>query len=180
MLIREAAERDLAAVVAIYNEELFTTTSIWSEVAQALQERMAWFEARQGRGFPTLVADLNGTVIGVAAFGDFRDSVRWAGYRYTVEHSVHVLRDCWGRGVGRALMQALFERASRMSVHAMIGGIDSANARSLGFHRRLGFQEVARMPETGWKHGRWCDLVFVQRFVDARGSQRSAPICNEV
>lgn len=166
MQIRDATESDLPQVVAIYNEELFTTTSIWSDTAQTLEERRDWFEARCRRGFPTLVAEHGGRLVGVAAFGDFRDSIRWPGYRFTVEHSVHVFRESWGQGVGRALMQALFERARKRRVHAMIGGVDSANARSLLFHENLGFREVARMPETGWKHGHWCDLVFVQRFVD--------------
>jgi L-amino acid N-acyltransferase len=167
MLVRDAKRQDLPVVVDIYNEQLHTTTSIWSEIPQTLAERLAWFEARERRGFPTLVAELGGRVIGVAAFGDFRDSVRWRGYRYTVEHSVHVAERSWAQGVGRTLMHALFERAEQMGIHVMIGGIDSANHRSLRFHEQLGFREVGRLPETGWKHGRRCDLVFVQRFIDS-------------
>ncbi|HVW24359.1 MAG TPA: GNAT family N-acetyltransferase [Polyangiaceae bacterium] len=166
MQVRDAERRDLPVVVEIYNELLHTTTSIYTDTAQTLEEREAWFDARTRRGFPTLVAAIGERVVGVAAFGDFRDSVRWSGYRFTVEHSVHVASDSWGSGVGRALMHALFERAGRMNVHAMIGAVDGANARSLEFHARLGFREVARLPEVGWKRGRWCDLVLVQRFVD--------------
>jgi len=166
MHVRDAERRDLPAVVDIYNELLHATTSIWRETAQTLEERQEWFEAQERRGFPALVAVADDEVVGVAAFGDFRDSLRWPGYRHTVEHSVHVASDRWGSGVGRALMDALFDRARALDVHAMIGGIDDANGRSLDFHARLGFREVARMPEVGWKHGRWCNLVFVQRFVD--------------
>ena len=166
MEVRDAERRDLPRVVDIYNELLHTTTSIYTDTAQTLAEREAWFESRTGRGFPTLVAVDGDSVIGVAAFGDFRDSLRWPGYRFTVEHSVHVAGDSWSRGVGRTLMQALFERARNMRVHAMIGAVDAANERSLAFHARLGFREVARMPEVGWKLERWCELVLVQRFVE--------------
>ena len=70
-----------------------------------------------------------------------------------------------GRGIGKLLMKELIARARQAGIHVMVGGIDASNLRSLEFHRRLGFREVARMPETGFKHGRWCDLVFVQREV---------------
>jgi phosphinothricin acetyltransferase len=48
----------------------------------------------------------------------------------------------------------------------MIGAIDGANRGSIAFHAVLGFVEVARMPETGWKFGRWLDLVLMQRVLD--------------
>jgi L-amino acid N-acyltransferase len=163
MLVRDARPEDLAEVVSIYNEEIPTTTAIWTEKLQTLAERTAWFDARSARGFPTVVAESHGRVVGVAAFGDFRDSIAKEGYRFTVEHSVHVTESWWGRGVGRALMERLFEEAARRNVRAMIGGIDAANTGSITFHERLGFREVARMPQVGFKFGKWLDLVFVQR-----------------
>src|SRR5262249_59200820 len=41
-----------------------------------------------------------------------------------------------------------------------------------GFHERLGFERVAHFREVGHKFGRWLDLVFMQRFLDAPGSSR--------
>ncbi|HVU02495.1 MAG TPA: GNAT family N-acetyltransferase [Polyangiaceae bacterium] len=172
VLVRPATAADLPATLSIYNEDIPTTTSTWRETPQTLAEREEWFSARSARGFPTLVAELSGAVVGVAAFGDFRDSVRWTGYRFAVEHSVHVTESCWGKGIGRKLMDALFDAARERNVHAMIGGIDGANVRSLAFHERLGFREVARMPEVGFKFGRWCDLVLVERLMDAPGAPR--------
>jgi phosphinothricin acetyltransferase len=167
MHVREARRDDMLEVVAVYNEEIPTNTSIWTEKLQMHSERLAWFEARSARGFPTVVAEEGKTVVGVAAFGDFRDSVQKEGYRFTVEHSVHVTRSHWGRGIGRALMQRLFEEAAHRNIHAMIGGIDSANTGSIVFHERLGFREVARLPETGFKFGKWLDLVLMERLLTA-------------
>jgi L-amino acid N-acyltransferase len=172
MEIRDATLEDLKDVTRLHNELIDSTTFTWTEVPQSLAERAAAFEARVARGFPTLVAVEAGAIVGTAGFGDFRDSIRWPGYRYVVEHSVNVFRNAWGKGIGRALMEHLFDRALRLRIHAMIGGIDASNARSLEFHARLGFEEVARMPEVGWKHGRYCDLVLMQRFIDARGAPR--------
>jgi phosphinothricin acetyltransferase len=92
--------------------------------------------------------------------------VKWPGYRFTVEHTVHVREDHWGSGAGRALMEELVERARAAGKHVMVGALDGANEASLRFHARLGFVEVARMPEVGRKFGRWLDLVLVQRILD--------------
>ena len=96
----------------------------------------------------------------------------WPGYRYTVEHSVHVQAAARGAGVGRRLLEALFPRALALRKHVMIGGIDADNRASIRFHERLGFVPVAHFREVGHKFGRWLDLVFVQRLLDAAGSAR--------
>jgi len=102
-------------------------------------------------------------VVGWAAYGDFRDSRRWPGYRFTVEHTVHVARSHWGCGVGRALVEALADRARRDGKRVMVAGIDGSNTDSITFHARLGFHEVARLPGVGEKWGRRLDLVLMQR-----------------
>jgi phosphinothricin acetyltransferase len=101
-------------------------------------------------------------VIGFAAFGDFRS---WPGYRFTVEHSVHIRADRRGQGVGQALMQPLITRACALGKHIMIAGVDADNAASIRFHERLDFVRVAHFREVGFKFGRWLDLVFLQRWL---------------
>lgn len=79
-----------------------------------------------------------------------------------MEHSVYVDSDNRVAGVGRMLMNALIDYARGRGVHVMVGALDGDNAASIAFHSRLGFVEVARMPQVGRKFGRWLDLVFVQ------------------
>jgi phosphinothricin acetyltransferase len=100
--------------------------------------------------------------VGFASFGDFRP---WPGYRFTVEHTVHVRADYRGQGVGGSLMHPLIERAIGLGKHVMIAGVDAENAPSLRFHERLGFERVAHFREVGFKFGRWLDLVFLQRLL---------------
>jgi phosphinothricin acetyltransferase len=114
------------------------------------------------------VAEERGEVVGVAAFGAFRDIVKRPGYRFTVENSIHVREDRWRSGIGRDLMHALIDEARRSGKHTMIAAIDAANEASIRFHERLGFEEVARMPELGAKFGRWLDLVLLQLRLDDR------------
>jgi L-amino acid N-acyltransferase len=78
-----------------------------------------------------------------------------------------------GRGIGRLLVEALFPAALALGKHVMIGGIDAANHASIRFHVRLGFERVASFREVGHKFGRWLDLIFMQRFLDAPGSWRA-------
>lgn len=169
--IRPATIADLPAITDIHNDVIATSTAVYSMAPGTLAERQVWFDARTAAGFPVLVAVGVSGVIGFASFGDFRGL--WPGYRYSVEHSVHVHADQRGKGVGSSLVRALFPVASALDKHVMIGGIDAANAGSLRMHEQLGFERVALFPEVGRKFGRWLGLVFVQRFLDAPGAERA-------
>ncbi len=160
--IRDAHADDIPAVLAIYNHVMATSTAIYREEPATLEAHLEWFRSRTAQGFPVLVAIDAAGVAGYASFGDFRP---WPGYRFTVEHSVHVRADCRGRGVGGAMMLPLIARATALGKHVMIAGVDAANADSLRFHERLGFVEVAHFREVGFKFGRWLDLKFLQKML---------------
>jgi phosphinothricin acetyltransferase len=172
LTVRDATEGDLPAVLAIYNEIIASSTAVYSLEPSTLEERQTWFRSRSSMGFPVVVA-VNADaddVVGFASFGEWRGV--WPGYRYTVEHSVHVRHDMRGCGAGRALVENLLPRALAAGKHVMIGGIDAANDASIRFHQRLGFEPVAHFREVGHKFGRWLDLIFMQRFLDAPGAPR--------
>ena len=171
MQLRDATTADLDGILSIYNEVIANTTAVYAIEPVTRDDRAQWLAARERAGYPVLVALDASQLLGFASFGDFRG--QWNGYRFSVEHSVHVRAECRGRGVGSALLRALFPRALAMGKHVMIGGIDAANAASLRFHARLGFDKVAEFPEVGHKFGRWLDLVFMQRFLDERGATRA-------
>ncbi len=164
MTVRDAIEDDLAAIVELLNVWIATRTYEYRDSPHTIEQRRPWLHEQHARGFPVLVAlGVTGDVLGFATYDDFRDSIARPGYRFTVEHTIQVFESAWGVGVGRLLMGCLIERAETAGAHVMVGAIDSSNTASLAFHTRLGFVETARMPEVGWKHGHWCDLVFVQR-----------------
>jgi phosphinothricin acetyltransferase len=169
LTIRDATEADLRGILVIFNDVVAKTTAIYDQHPSTLEERSAWFASRSSHGFPVLVAALDGEVIGFASYGDWR--ARW-GYRYTVEHSVHVHASHRGRGVGRALVEALIPRARAAGAHVMIAGIDAENLGSIRFHRALGFEPAGHYREVAHKFGRWLDLVSMQLFLDACGSSR--------
>ena len=166
MEIRDAGADDLPGLLAIYNDVIATSTAIYTEQPATLDDRMAWWNARVAQGYPVLVATDSTGVVGFASFGDFR---AWPGYKFTVEHSIHVRADRRGGGVGSALMRVLIARAAALGKHVMIAGVDADNQASLRFHERLGFSRVAHFRQVGFKFERWLDLVFLQRFLDRSG-----------
>ena len=164
--IRDARLRDLEAITAIQNAFISSDTIEWTDVEHSLEERRAWLDDQWSAGRPVLVAVVSDTVVGWASFGDFRDSRKWPGYRLTVELTIHVREDHWSGSVGRHLMTALIQRATDMGLHVMVAAVDHENEASVRFHERLGFNEVARMPQVGTKFGRWLDLVLLQRVLN--------------
>ena len=163
-LLSDATEDALPGILAIFNDVIAHTTAVYREQPVTLDERRTWMKSRLAQGFPVLVARDAGAVVGFASFGEFR---AWPCYRNTVEHTVHVLSDARGRGIGRTLVEALLLRAQGLGKHVVVAGIDGDNAVSLRLHQRLGFQEVGRFCEVGRKFDRWLDLVFLQRLLDA-------------
>ena len=159
-MIRPATPADLLGILDIYNDVIATSTAVYADDPVSLEDRQAWLAARQAQGYPVLVAVEGESTIGFASFGDFR---AWPGYRFTVEHSVHVRQGYRGTGVGRALVQNLLPLASALGKHVMIAGVDADNTGSILFHERLGFERVAHFREVGFKFGRWLDLIFLQR-----------------
>jgi L-amino acid N-acyltransferase YncA len=158
--ITDATEADLPGLVEIYNEVIATSTAVYSSEPVTLGDRLNWWRTRTAQGYPVLVARDAGGVCGFSTFGDFR---AWPGYRFTVEHTVHVRAEGRSRGTGTLLVQALLPRAAALGKHVMIAGVDAANEASIRFHERLGFAQSGRLREVGYKFNRWLDLVFLQR-----------------
>jgi L-amino acid N-acyltransferase len=164
VLIRASSDADAAEIALLLNALVATTTIEWTMTPRTVEDVQEWRRAHE----VVLVAEDRGEIVGVAAFGWFRDVVKWPGYRFTVENTIHVREDRWGSGVGEVLMHALIDEARDTGKHTMIAGVDSTNEASIRFHRRLGFTEVARLPEVGAKFGRWLNLVMLQMTLDER------------
>jgi phosphinothricin acetyltransferase len=162
-ILREATPADLPAILAIYNHAVAETTAIWNETLVDLDNRKAWFDLRQSRGFPILVAEVEGKIAGYASYGDWRP---FDGFRHSVEHSVYVEKDFYGRGLGKALMTALIERARAGKIHVMIAAIEAGNTGSIALHKSLGFRLVGTHHEVGQKFGRWLDLTMMELKLD--------------
>ncbi len=118
-----------------------------------------WFVARK-RDYAVLAARDPSGLLGYGSYGPFRLP---SGYRLSAEHSIYVREDARGRGIGKALLTALIDRARGQRLHMLIGGVDSENTLSIALHKAFGFEETGRLPEIGRKFDRWLTLVFLQK-----------------
>ncbi len=166
--VRPAVRADVPAILEIYNHAVLHTTASYDLEPQVLDVRLAWFDLRVLEGWPVLVAEQGGRVVGWSTYGRFRDK---PGYRHSVEHSVYVAPEVHGSGLGTALMRPLIEQARQDGHHVMIAGVDAENAGGLHFHERLGFVQAAHFRQVGHKFGRWLDLVFLQLMLEQSGEK---------
>ncbi len=155
-MIRPATPDDAPALSAIWNGVIRDTTSIFNATERSLDEIVALIEA----GDPFFVWDDGQGAQGMARWFPFRGT---DGYRHTVEHTILLGRGLHGRGVGRAMMQQLFDSARARDKHVMVACITAENRAGLAFHQRMGFEQTGFMPEVGRKFGRWLDLAIMQK-----------------
>ena len=160
--LRPARKEDLPAILQIINHAIATTTAHYSYDPIPLEEHVQWYDRQMAANMPVLVADDGNRIIGYGSYNQFRDRI---GYRFSVEHSVYVAEGCQGMGVGSALLKALIVQAKAEGRHTLIAGMDSANQGSVDFHKKHGFEEVARFREVGYKFGEWLDVIFMQLFL---------------
>jgi len=159
--IRSATAADLPSVTKIYEHAVLHGTATFELTPPDLAEMTQRFDALINGGFPYLVAELDGRVVGYAYAGPYRPR---PAYRFTVENSVYLEPEIHRRGIGLRLMQRLIGDCEVRGFRQMIAVIgDSANVGSIGVHARCGFQMIGTHPDVGFKFGRWLDTVMMQR-----------------
>jgi L-amino acid N-acyltransferase YncA len=183
MRIRLVERRDAEAIRAIYNLEVEGGTTTFDLVTRTSEEQRQWVERHRG-AHPAIVAVDDSPVVDeplavfnagvgpdipsdgpVAAFGVIAPFRNRAAYATTVESSVYVHRDYRGQGVGRAIVTELVRLAGEHGFHSVIARISGNNDASIALHGACGFELVGVEREVGRKHGRWLDLVEMQRML---------------
>lgn len=167
VIIRNSTDADIPGVTAVYAWNVLNGLGTFEEIPPDEAEMARRRQSFLDRGLPYLVAELDGEVVGYCYAGPFR--LR-AAYRYTVEDSVYVSPKAVGKGVGRALLEALITQCEALGLRQMCAVIgDSGNAASIGLHAALGFEKKGVFPDMGHKFGRWVDLVWMQRPLNGGG-----------
>ncbi len=159
--VRTATAADIAQIAAIYAQSVQTGTASFELEPPSAAEMARRQQALFDDGFPYLIADSAGTVLGYAYAGTYRTR---PGYRFTVENSIYVAPAAWRRGVGRALLAELIAACEVRGYRQMLAVIgDTANTASIALHRAAGFRTVGTFANVGFKFGRWIDSVLMQR-----------------
>jgi phosphinothricin acetyltransferase len=156
--VRLATEGDLPAINAIYNHYVLHGTCTYQLTPETEEARAEWFR-RHDVKHPVTVAEIGNEIVGWGALNVFH--AREA-YARTVENSVYVHHEWQRRGIGRALLADLIERARSLGHHTIIAGISSEQAASVALHEAHGFVKIGHMREVGYKFGQWLDVLSYQ------------------
>jgi len=159
--IRPASVADCERLTEIYNHYVKHTPLTFDIEEWTPERRRGWIEqhAETGR-HQLLVAETDGVVAGYASTGPWRAK---QAYEPSVEMSVYLAPESTGMGLGSALYRELFARLAREDVHRALAGITMPNTASIALHECFGFTKVAHFTENGRKHGRFWDVVWMEK-----------------
>ncbi len=160
MEIRAAADDDVPAILDIVNHYVVHTDIIFDTEPRTLETQRRWLADHTSPMHPVLVGLKDGAVVGWASLS----SVSGKGaYDATVEVSVYLVEAERGRGLGPTLLEAVLDAGQRAGVHAVVARITGGNDVSVKLFEHSGFTHVGFEPETGWKFGRFLDVVVMQK-----------------
>ena len=154
MFVRPLEPADYPAVADVFAEGIATGRATFETRVPTWEE---WDAAHLSEH--RFVAELDGELAGWVAVVPYS---RRAVYRGVGEESVYVAERARGRGVGRALLEAVIESARNGELWTLQAGIFPDNVASLELHRRLGFREVGVRERIGQLDGAWRDVVLLE------------------
>ena len=158
MIIRDAVEADLPAIVEIYNATVPTRMVTAELKPTTVQARLAWFREHSSDEYPFWVAETDGRVIG---WLDFKKFLPRCAYRGTAEISVYVDEKFRRRGVARCLLKEAIARAPSLGITSIVGLIFAHNEPSVKLFEQLGFQRWGLLPRIARLDENERDLVIM-------------------
>ena len=165
MIIRDAVEADLPAIIEIYNATVPTRMVTAELEPTTVEARLPWFRDHSPHEYPFWVAESDGRVIG---WLDFKKFLPRCAYRSTAELSVYVDEEFRRRGVGQRLLEEAIARAPSLGITALVGLIFGHNEPSLKLFRRFGFERWGFLPAVAQLDGVKRDLVVMGQHCPAR------------
>ena len=167
MQLRLATAADLPAMREIYRPYVEDTTITFEFETPSPEVFAARFAAVTAQ-FPWFVAVEDGQVVGYAYASK---AFERAAYQWDADVSVYLAPAAQGRGVGRALYQALEAELTALGYCTLYALITAENAASCAFHRALGYRLCATLPDSGFKHGRWLDVYWYEKSLRDKPAQ---------
>ena len=174
MTIRVASTADARAVNEIYAYYYEHTLCSFNESNKSDDERAHEIETLLER-YPFLIAEgEDGACLGFACGEPYRAQT---GYRFTVELTIYLHPSApKGQGIGTALYAELLRMLTEQGYYTAYGVLFSENEASIRLHRHFGFEKLALLPHTAFKHGRWVDALIMQKVLKSREDAANEPI----
>ena len=170
-MIRIAVEADIPAMLAIYRPYVENTTYSFEYDVPCTRTFTRRFYDHVEQ-FPWLVWEEEGKVLGYAYAG-----APWerAGYRWCAEVSIYLAPEIHGKGIGRALYARLEEILKAQGYRTVYAVITGENTGSVAFHEACGYRHLTSFRNCGFKHGRWLDVVWMEKELAGEDLPKSFP-----
>ena len=170
LILRTARATDADAIARIYAHHVKHGTASFDAVPRTPEQTDHKIADILSKGWPFLVAERDGTIMGYAYVTAFRDR---PAYGFTCENSIYVRAQHVGQRIGVALMRRLLDEAHACGFRQMIAVIGGGEPASVALHTKMGFTFAGRMRSVGRKFGRWLDSVYMQ--AELGEGDRNAP-----
>ena len=155
--IEPMTDADGPAVIAIFADGIATGVATFDTTAPDWRR----WNATHRKECRLVARDADGTVLGWTALSS------WSGrevYSGVVWESVYVASAARGRGVGRALLEALIPATEAAGIWTVIAGVQANNPASVALHEAAGFRRVGYQEGVGRdRTGTWQDVVLFER-----------------
>ena len=163
-ILRRAEQRDLPALLDIYNHYVIHSPATFDIAPLTLAQRQDWFAAFGASGrYQCFVAVESGAVVGWASSGRHKEK---AAYETSVAMSVYLAPGHHRKGLGRKLYETLFDALKGEDIHRAYGGITLPNAASVALHLATGFRHIGTQTAVGRKFGQFWDVALYERDMD--------------
>jgi L-amino acid N-acyltransferase YncA len=162
MIIRDAREADLPAIVEIYNEAIRGRISTAQLDEVSVAQRLPWFQQHSAESHPLWVAEIDGQIAGWFSFHPF---IKRAAYRGTAEISVYVGEKFRRRGVAKVLLEKAVAHSPELELSALVGYIFEHNEPSLRLFERMGFERWGLLPRVAMVDGVERSVVIMGRHI---------------
>ena len=157
MLIRKAEQKDLPALLDLYNYEVVNSVANLDLTPRSLAEWQTWFDHHNVENHPLYIAEVDGRVAGYSSLSSYREK---EAYKSTVELSIYISPDYRKRGLATALMAYILEEAKAdPRTHMVVSVITAGNEASCKLHEKFGFAFCGTVPEVGMKFKKYQDIV---------------------
>ena len=160
--VRDAKLLDIPYITNIYNEGIDDRIATLETSLRDNSEMENWLTSRGERYKVIVMEDTEGIVIGWASINIFNSRCCYSGVG---DISIYINRNMRGRGLGKVLLNSLFDIARRQDFHKLVLSTFEFNDVGKRLYKKLGFREVGTYENQGILDGKFVNITIMEKLL---------------